>query len=406
MITKYSLGTGAGSRTKPCSILVRSSWQTINIGDIGHTPGLLALLERLLPDAEVTLWPNRIAGGVEEMLRQRFPGLKIATTDEEIRVAIQDNDFLLHGSGPYLVAARDVERWLETGKPYGVFGITLMAETFDARVRKCLDHAEFVYFRDSVSLDFARTLGLQCPVLEFVPDAAFAADVADDEKAKAFLSQHALEPGKFLCCIGRYRITPHWKIPELNAPYHADKDAHNQRLLAQDHPPLRDAITAIVSSTDLKILLCPEDKTQMALAKETLWDPLPAAIKERVVWREQYWLTDEALSTYRLSAGLFGHEMHSPIMCIGQGIPAVVVRWAEQTSKGFMWRDIGLGDWLYDFDQEKDRVRFPAEMLQWAQNLPLAKNRARTAQALVTRLHEESFAQLVTALLSLKVENE
>jgi len=34
------------------SILVRSFWQTVNIGDIGHTPGLLALLEKHLPEVE------------------------------------------------------------------------------------------------------------------------------------------------------------------------------------------------------------------------------------------------------------------------------------------------------------------------------------------------------------------
>jgi hypothetical protein len=85
-----------------------------------------------------------------------------------------------------------------------------------------------------------------------------------------------------------------------------------------------------------------------------LYDKLPEDVKSRVVWRENYWLTDEALSTYRRSAGLFGHEMHSPIMCIGNGIPAIVCRWAEQTSKGLMWRDIGLGDWLFDLDKEDD----------------------------------------------------
>jgi len=31
-------------------------------------------------------------------------------------------------------------------------------------------------------------------------------------------------------------------------------------------------------------------------------------------------------------------------MCIGNGIPAVVCRFKEQTTKGFMWEDIGLGD--------------------------------------------------------------
>ncbi|MEJ7592816.1 MAG: hypothetical protein WKF77_14810 [Planctomycetaceae bacterium] len=34
-------------------ILLRSSWQTVNIGDIAHTPGMLALLEKHRPDAGV-----------------------------------------------------------------------------------------------------------------------------------------------------------------------------------------------------------------------------------------------------------------------------------------------------------------------------------------------------------------
>ena len=44
---------GAG---RPPRILLRSSWQVVNIGDIAHTPGVLALLEKHLPEAEVRLW--------------------------------------------------------------------------------------------------------------------------------------------------------------------------------------------------------------------------------------------------------------------------------------------------------------------------------------------------------------
>jgi hypothetical protein len=82
-----------------------------------------------------------------------------------------------------------------------------------------------------------------------------------------------------------------------------------------------------------------------------------------VVWRENFWLTDEALSVYRHSAGLFGLEMHSPIMCIGNGIPAIVCRVEEQTSKGIMWRDIGLSEWLFDFDREEDLTRLVPAVL-------------------------------------------
>jgi hypothetical protein len=115
-----SLRTLAAGKARPRSVL-RSSWQTVNIGDIGHTPGVLALLEKHLPEAELTLWPSDVRDGVEEMLRRRFPKLTI-TTDRKL---IHECDFLLHGSGPYLTAHNDVASWKkETGKPYGVYGIT------------------------------------------------------------------------------------------------------------------------------------------------------------------------------------------------------------------------------------------------------------------------------------------
>ena len=124
-----------------------------------------------------------------------------------------------------------------------------------------------------------------------------------------------------------------------------------------DHAPLREAIVAVVRETPMKVLVCPEDASQMEIGKEMLVDKLPDDVKAQVVWRENYWLTDEALSTYVRSAGLFGAEMHSPIMCIGNGMPAIVCRWEEQTSKGFMWRDIGLGEWLFDMDDEEEIAR-------------------------------------------------
>jgi hypothetical protein len=129
-------------------------------------------------------------------------------------------------------------------------------------------------------------------------------------------------------------------------------------------------------------------------ASGDLVDPLPADVKTGVVWRETYWLTDEALSTYLRSAGLFGNEMHSPIMCIGNGVPAVVCRWAEQTSKGTMWRDIGLGDWLFDTDQDADRGRVAAAVLAMASDPKAARAKAAEAQAFVRRRQAETMGVL------------
>jgi hypothetical protein len=161
-----------------------------------------------------------------------------------------------------------------------------------------------------------------------------------------------------------------------------------------DLAPLRAAITAVVRQTDLKVLLCPEDASQMEVNRENLYDKLPGDVQPRVVWRKNFWLTDEALSTYVRSAGLFGAEMHSPIMCIGNSIPAIVCRWAEQTSKGIMWRDIGLADWLFDLDQQNERARIVPAILAIAQNPAAAKAKARQARQFVEQRQGQTMAVL------------
>ncbi len=381
---------------KAPKILLRSSWQTVNIGDIGHTPGVLTLLEKYLPDAEVTLWPSKIDAGVEPLLMSRFPRLKLAMSEADKKEAIKTNDFLLHGSGPSLVAQKDVARWVkETDKPFGIYGITLSTVTDESR--RLLNDASFVFFRDTVSLELAKRDGVACPIMEFGPDGAFAVDLADDAKANAYIKEVGLTPGKFLCCIPRLRYTPYWKIKE-GTVFDEVKHARNEEMKEHDHAPLRAAITEVIRNTDLKILLCPEDRSQMAVGKELIWDQLSPEVQSRVVWRKDYWLTDEALSTYRQSAGLFGLEMHSPIMCLGNGIPAIVCRFEEQTSKGYMWQDIGLKQWLFHFDDEADVARMPKAVLEFAQQPKQSKEIALQAKARVEKRQRETMEILQRAL--------
>lgn len=368
-------------------VVLRSSWQTVNIGDIGHTPGVLALMEKHLPEVEVLLWPMNVENGVEEMLRRRFPRLTI-TRDKEVIYAC---DFLLHGSGPYLTAHRDVAAWKkETGKPYGVYGITMAAEGdpglkimrnngLDAYCRDLLDTASFVFLRDGRSLKVVQDAGVKSPVVAFGPDGAFGCDLRHDEAALAFMQTHGLEEGKFLCTIPNLRNAPYWKVKKGYA-FDENKQRRNDEMKDHDHALLREAIIAVTRETGMKILVCPEDSTQMEDGKLLLVDPLPNDVKKKVVWRENFWLTDEALSTYVRSAGHFGNEMHSPIMCIGNGVPAIVCRFAEQTTKGFMWEDIGLGDWLFDLDKTEDRLRLPATVLAMAKDPAAAKAKAAAAR--------------------------
>lgn len=393
----------ARAADRPRRLLLRSSWQTVNIGDIAHTPGVLRLLEEHLPGVEVRLWPSKVDNGVAEVLRARFPRVAIVQGAADLKAAFAECDFLLHGSGPSLVAEKDVVRWRdETGKPYGVYGITLPPKGSTAtqaapeevmqRTVSVLSGARFVYFRDSVSLQVAKERGCTCPILEFGPDGAFACDLRDDAAATAFLRRHGLEEGQFLCCIPRLRYTPYWTIPEKKAAFDAVKHARNEAMKDHDCAPLREAIIAVTRQTPLKVLLCPEDQTQMQVGKENLLDQLPGDVRARVVWRDRYWLTGEAVSTYVRSAGLFGHEMHSPILCIGHGVPAIVCRWAEQTSKGLMWRDIGLGDWLFDLDNEADLPKVAPAVLALAQDPAAAKARAALGRAQVEKRQRETMA--------------
>jgi polysaccharide pyruvyl transferase WcaK-like protein len=399
-----SLQAAVGARPR---ILLRSSWQIVNIGDIAHTPGVLALLERYLPEADVALWTSRdMTTPVMQVLRRRFPDLRIVrgtigargASTPELAAEVEQADFLLHGSGPSFVAAADTAAFVKyTGKPFGVYGITYSGA--GESQRELLSQARFLFFRDTVSLALARSEGIAAPIMEFGPDGAFACDLVNDVAADEFLELRKLTPGKFVCCIPRLRYTPFWLI-KSGVAFNPERHARNEATRVDDHAPLREAICRIVEETDLQVLVCPEDMTQMSIGKQNIVDLLPPEVLPRVVWRPDYWLTDEAVTVYRRSAGLFGLEMHSPIMCIGNGIPAIVGRFAEQTSKGLMWRDIGLEDWLFDIDDPERRAKYAETVLHMVQNPAAARDKVQAARQIVQRRQEETMAVVQAALPS------
>lgn len=391
-------------------ILLRSSWQIVNIGDIAHTPGVLALIEKHIPNAETILWASAdLSDEVIAMEHKRFPKLKVVkgkldkegkASTPELGDAVAWADFLLHGSGASLVASADVAAFSKhTQKPYGVYGITYSGAPDG--VRETLTNAKFVFFRDTVSLAKAKEDGISCPVMTFGPDGAFACDLRNELAAVKFMKEAGLEQGKFVCCIPRLRYTPYWKIRGKEmTDEDRRKHARNEEMAEHDHAPLREAVAAVVRQTGLKVLVCPEDMTQMEVGKTWVVDKLPDDVKKNVVWREKYWMTDEALSVYIRSAGLFGNEMHSPIMCVGAGVPAIVCRWAEQTSKGNMWKDVGLEEWLFDFDKEADLAKLAPAVVEMVKQPVFAQAKTAAAREYVQNLQKETMAVVRKSLPS------
>ncbi|WP_169977120.1 polysaccharide pyruvyl transferase family protein [Tautonia rosea] len=344
------------------TILLRSSWQTENIGDIAHTPGLIALLEHHWPEARVILWPSRpLERGVEPMLRRRFPGLRLIRElqvgeprdhDPTLDEAIGSADLLLHGSGPSIVGAASIRQWrAATDTPFGLFGVTI-SEVNEASL-DLLAAASFVFTRETRSLALVNEAGIAGPNVRFVPDATFALDLRDEESAKRLMTEHGLSPGRFACFVPRLRYTPYWELRPGSVPEDriAERSAINEEFADQDHAKLRQALIAWVRETGGKALIVPEMTYQVEIIRPLVFDPLPDDVKAKAVPLDRYWLTDEAASVYRQAAAVVSHECHSPIIALAGGTPAIYLRQPTDTWKGQMYPDLGLGDWMMNVEE-------------------------------------------------------
>jgi hypothetical protein len=85
-------------------------------------------------------------------------------------------------------------------------------------------------------------------------------------------------------------------------------------------------------------------------------------------------------------------------MCVGNGIPAVVCRWAEQTSKGNMWKDIGLHEWLFDLDDEPQLAGIVPAVLAIAKDPVAAKAKVAKAQAILRERQTSALARVSAAV--------
>jgi polysaccharide pyruvyl transferase WcaK-like protein len=357
--------------------VLRSSWQTENIGDIAHTPGMLALLERWQPQAEVTLWPSRLIPAVEQLLLKRFPNLRLAQDPEAQQKALEACDLFLHGSGPGLVGWRETQKAKDAGKPYIIGGITLSDEEIRQH-RELLGKADYVFLRDTDSLRALQAAGVEGR-MEFGPDATFALDLHDDTAALALLRRHGLEAGKFLCAVPRLRWTPYWEIRPGSVKPNPDRIAVNEKHAEKDHAKLRAGIIQWVRETGMKVLLVPEMTYQVSRLRPLLYDPLPAEVKREVAVLDRYWLTAEAASVYARAAAVVSFEQHSPIMAIANGVPAVLLRQPTDTRKGQMWRDVGLNSWIFEIE-ETSGAQIAACLLEIARDAKAARRRAVKAR--------------------------
>ena len=381
--------TSAARAGRPPRILLRSSWGSSNIGDVGHTPGALDLLGKHFPEAEITLWPGSLRLGARELLVANYPNLKIADggldsankpNTPALAKAWEEADLYLSGSGSGFPASGHAVLFHKaTGKPVGVFGVStdpisgiggnrepeggtleeirakamrLPSTHLDADLRYIIDRAAFFFCRDTLSRDYLKAQGVKTPVLEFGPDAQLGMRLRDEARGLAYLKTSRLVEGEFICVIPRKRYTPYYLVNNVpRGPGDDIRDAINERTTEKDHAKLRELIVAYVKSTGRKVLACPEMTYQIEVARQFLIDPLPAEVKKNVVWRDTFWMPDEAASVYARAQAVISVECHSPLIALHNGTPTFYVRQPTDTCKGQMYRDIGAKDWFFEIDE-------------------------------------------------------
>ena len=408
----------AAAPARPPRLLLRSSWQSVNIGDIGHTPGALSLLYKHFPEVEITLWPGSLGHGSRDLLTRGYPQLKIVEgslgpdnlpRSPELARAWAETDLYLSGSGSgFPASAHAVAFRKATGKPVGVFGVStdpvsgfgagrdpeggtlanlreralrLPPNHLSADLRFIIDEAAFFFCRDTISRDYLRAQGVKTPVLEFGPDAQLGMHLRDDAKGLPWLRERGLEAGKFICVIPRLRYTPYYKI--RNTPRTKDdehRDAINDRTTERDHTKLREMIVSYVRSTGGKVMVCAEMTYQVEMGRDVLVNPLPEDVKRNVVWRDTYWLPDEAAAIYAQALAVVSVECHSPLIALHQGTPTFYVRQPTDTCKGQMYRDLGAGDWFFEVD-ETDGAQLWSRLSAIHRDPAAARTQARAIRA-------------------------
>jgi polysaccharide pyruvyl transferase WcaK-like protein len=216
-----------------------------------------------------------------------------------------------------------------------------------------LNSAAFLYTRETKTLGILKSAGVKTPVLEFGPDGCFGIDVRDDERGLATMKALGLEDRKFITIQLRTHTPSHPgvddKRPQKLNPLHPTPQmiADDERRAAK----YCDLITRWVNKTGHKVLIAPEVKKEMEHNKRFIFDRLPPDIQRHVVNLEYFWNADEAASVFARAHTVVCHEPHSPIIALANGTPIIHTYSEFHSPKCWMFKDIGLGQWLLEMDE-------------------------------------------------------
>ncbi|MDI3318375.1 polysaccharide pyruvyl transferase family protein [Pinibacter soli] len=411
------------SRKKNPVVIIRTSWGDTNIGDQGHTPGLIALLYQYVPGVQIILWHGKDVPETEKQMLQNYPDVKIVhgkfyepekPFEGPLKEAFDKADLFVFNSGMAMNFGLYGHDWAgamsgltafvwcrEHGIPFGIYG-----QSFDKFehpsmeiYRNVMSQAAFVYCRDGESLKFLQENKFRTPVLEFGPDAVFGINIRDEEKGLAYMKEAGLEEKKFLAVITLTNTPP---IGSKGDPLNPVNRSPLQKKQDEDRMAnVREMIIQWVRNTGYKVLLAPEANKEMQPAKEWVYDQLPEDVQSKVVWRSAFWNVSEAMSVYARAHSIFGMEPHSLIMGLTMGVPIIHAWPPSHGRKCFMFRDIGLPEWLFPVDESK-AADWTNVLMQNYNNYQVAKDKVAKAMQFVHARQKDTM-QVINKALQQKV---
>lgn len=381
-------------------ICLISGWNLYNIGDVAITPGFLRLVDKHFPEARVTLFAASYPNEIAAYLKPKFPSLEVMPMEFKAGQALTPafektfasasllvlNSGMTMSYGYYgLQWENYIGRVLAFMKaralkiPYGIYGHSFdrIEPHADVMYSDVLSTAAFIYTRDSASLEMLKKAGVKCPEMAFGPDATFGFDLRDEERARLFLERHRLEAGQFLAFIPRLDVN------------RFREDGREKDHAAQT----REIIVRWVRQTRLPVAMVPEVQRQIEPARTMVYEQLPADVKPMVRFEPNYWMPDEAQAVYAKAALLVSAEMHSPILALAAGTPSIHFYFTQAGLKQNMYRDLGIGEWLFDQDQTGAEPIVKA-LVEAERDRKRARAKVEAAMTIVRRRQMETMAMV------------
>ena len=228
-------------------------------------------------------------------------------------------------------------------------------------------------------------MGVDAPDMAFAPDAAWAFDLQDDEHVVPWLRRLGLEDGNYLAVTTRY------------APRGVDEGYDREKQLAF----FGRVITDWVETTGLPVLLIPEMARTIQLNRELVYDPLPDRVKQHVIlddsiWSpaEEFWTPDQAQSVISRACCYLNVDHHGTLQGMGgAGTPCVHAPQPQAGRKAWVYRDIGLEDWLFDLYAD-DPAAVSRSLIEIQRDPLAARQRVAAAVDIVRKTHADRMTSI------------